>query len=338
MKFLLHTILLVTLGADAKLRGHSSGTEESQNNGRKLQAVTVDGCSYSKVVAAYGSQTAAATALGVDDSPSAIKDKLTSICGSVYAPTVEFDDVFGEGPQHTKNYFDGDGKWNDKENLGDAYNRSEDAYILQVTLEKAATTKGIKLPDIPNFNTCEQQSAMCCFAEAVKDTDVCAIDLFKSPTSTHIRADGKQWGIINDTTSPVKCVGFAWPDHGVGSNLAGNALFSAVYTNFYQNGYTKNVVGSPLCACSEQMPMVTKASCIDAKASFTISGGSATAGPISFESCAEGTLKEKLVTMAEGGDIAYGYKNVAAMQMPDTCAAGISEFVGRKGYATSATA
>eukprot|EP00985_Skeletonema_marinoi_P034550 scaffold44224_cov270-Skeletonema_marinoi.AAC.1 len=120
---------------------------------------------------------------------------------------------------------------------------------------------------MPNFNidpdaekgSCKLNTAMCCFVESqfdfVDNSDICRHDLSKSPQSNHIKS---AWSVFSGDESS-HCVGFTWED---GDIYKGNTLF---YTSLYQtvvNGYMGNVPGAPMCACVEQMPVVTKADCV----------------------------------------------------------------------------
>merc|ERR1712008_662215 len=48
----------------------------------------------------------------------------------------------------------------------------------------------------------------------------------------------------------------------MGARFKGNNLFYvSMYDHLTQRGYARNVPGAPMCACVEQMPVVTRADC-----------------------------------------------------------------------------
>jgi hypothetical protein len=330
----LYTLLFLPT-AYASLRGIVNQSDNSDNVTHRSLQVTVTSCTYKAVVDAFGSSAAAATALGVTDDATEIKNALTAKCGAATTPTLDFEKVLGEGPQHVKNFFDGDGKWNDKENLGANYNRAEDAYILQKAFDGVSKNTVIKLPEIENFKECKHQAAYCCWQEAEKNTDVCAVDVYRNPTTNHVKDAGKQWAIINDLTSASNCKGFTWASHGTKANLAGNALFYTVYEGFYKSGFTKNTVGSPMCGCMEQMPVVTNVDCVEVKESYTIGGGSVTLGPITYGACSVPSVKEKMSQMVKDGDAPKFQETILGWQISESCDAGIKQFLSTKGYVKS---
>jgi hypothetical protein len=191
--------------------------------------------------------------------------------------------------QHDRRYFDGGGKIKDGEN-----SFAIDFANLQRFITNGMEKTIIDWPNyaqketyndnngygkngyITNFNidpdaekgSCKLNTAMCCYTESVKDnfvdnTDVCRHDLSTSPQSNHIKAG---WSVFSGD-EPAHCVGFTWKAGDASDIYKGNALF---YSSLYQtatNGYMGNVPGAPMCACVEQMPVVTKADCVTATGS-----------------------------------------------------------------------
>jgi hypothetical protein len=69
-----------------------------------------------------------------------------------------------------------------------------------------------------------------------------------------------------DSEGSVNCMGFTWTDdENDPANLyKGNLLFEvAIRYGLKENGYTRSVPHAPMCACVEQMPVVSKADCTD---------------------------------------------------------------------------
>ena len=128
-----------------------------------------------------------------------------------------------------------------------------------------------------NFENCETRAAMCCWtqdrqadddngncaqpydedcvdADPADNTDVCYVDLERSPQSNRVENgltvfDGEQEG-------DVHCHGFAWSNNAnepsalfKGSNL----FYVSMYDHLGIRGYVRNVPGAPMCGCVEQV-------------------------------------------------------------------------------------
>lgn len=220
--------------------------------------------------------------VGADGVERDVVAELTELCKYDWA--VQFGEIQGSY-QKDKNFFDGGGNPQGGEHAS-AY---EFMAPLTRFIDNSMYTRVISWPEYaqreeynaangygvngysPNFNidpdadkgSCKMNTAMCCFTESIKDvenTDVCRHDLSTSPQSNHINYG---WSIF-DEDLPAYCVGFTW-DEGTDSDFyKGNALF---YASLYQtavNEYTGNIPGAPMCACLEQMPVVTEAACVTA--------------------------------------------------------------------------
>ena len=144
-------------------------------------------------------------------------------------------------------------------------------------------------PYMSNFNdtgSCGLRAAMCCFVDKKKKkngsalaaanqhknkTRVCHHDLYASRRSTHV---GQGYGVYTDdgtTMAAAHCVGMAW-DANEGSDsyqYRGNVLADISFGTFQREGYSKNIPGSPMCACVEQMPVVTRDAVACRKATVT---------------------------------------------------------------------
>jgi len=142
-------------------------------------------------------------------------------------------------------------------------------------------------PYMSNFDLdegCNANTVMCCYVDgAPGQAGVChPPELEKSKFSHHTRR-GHGWGKFGEEPPQnAYCVGFTWnssisePD--LDYALKGNLLLDISYGNRANNGYGKNIPGSPLCGCIEQMPTVTAASC------KTISGPSSVSYTFLYES------------------------------------------------------
>jgi len=153
--------------------------------------------------------------------------------------------------------------------------------------------------------SCKLKTAMCCFVESAKDnfvdnSDACHHDLSNSPQSNHVNSG---WSLYSGD-EPTHCVGFTWKDGDVSDTYKGNALFYASLYQTAMNGYMGNIPGAPMCACVEQMPVVTKADCVTAKGAgltykFTVD---ATTGEVSathsvtmtYSDCGDNDLKAEV--------------------------------------------
>merc|ERR1711862_474191 len=107
-------------------------------------------------------------------------------------------------------------------------------------------------------------SAGCQDAEPLDNTDVCYVDIKDSFLASHTE-DGY---VVypGDSEGNVNCMGFTWTDNEDDpANLyKGNLLFEvAMRYGLKENGYTRSVPHAPMCACVEQMPVVSKAACKD---------------------------------------------------------------------------
>jgi hypothetical protein len=116
--------------------------------------------------------------------------------------------------------------------------------------------------------SCDMNTVMCCFTDSAKDalpdnTDVCHHDLSSSKQSNHVN---NGWSVFTADDS-AHCVGFTWEDGAASDTYKGNALFYASLYQTASKGYMSNVPGAPMCACMEQMPVVTEAACVTATGS-----------------------------------------------------------------------
>merc|ERR1712157_698775 len=72
----------------------------------------------------------------------------------------------------------------------------------------------------------------------------------------------------NDEEGPIHCHGLAWgmdenePDFRYRGN---NLFYVSMSDHLHDRGYTRAVQGSPMCACVENMPLVTRSDCTEIK-------------------------------------------------------------------------
>ena len=159
--------------------------------------------------------------------------------------------------------------------------------------------------------SCQMNTAMCCFVENINaddfvdNSDTCRHDLSESQQSNHVKSG---WGIFSGEEA-THCVGFTWEEGTDSGVYKGNSLF---YSSLYQtamNGYIGNVPGAPMCACLEQMPVVTRADCVTATGTdlsykFTIDADGKVAAThsvkMSYSNCAVNDLKAQVKEVHAG--------------------------------------
>jgi len=174
----------------------------------------------------------------------------------------------------------------------------DDAYFVDGLYDSHAQHKPIEYPShLDNFDQCELRSVMCCWpsdrqandnngncatpydercvdADPADNTDLCAVDMARS-TSTSIKVPDGLAFFEGNTEGPIHCHGFAWgfDDMEADSRYKGNNLFYvSMYDHMYQRGYVRNVPGAPMCGCVEKMPIVSRSDCteIDAEETWRI--------------------------------------------------------------------
>jgi len=166
----------------------------------------------------------------------------------------------------------------------------------------------IEHPDsLTNFDQCSTNAVMCCWPkdrqandhngncgtpydtacidkDPADNTDLCYVEMEKGQLSTGFNTSGIQMFPGDDgsrNTKPstdyaegqIHCHGFAWSEDETDKSAVykGNNLFYiSMYDHMLQRGYVKNIPGAPMCACTDQMPVVTRSDCteIDVEESF----------------------------------------------------------------------
>jgi hypothetical protein len=144
---------------------------------------------------------------------------------------------------------------------------------------------------IQDLDGCDLNAAYCCFAQdrqagdnngncatpyeyncvdkdPADNTNICYIDHSRSSKSSHVSGGFSIFGDLvknkENIEGSVHCHGFAWSEDELhrDSVLKGNLLFYvSMYDHLTQRGYARNIPGSPMCACAENMAVVTRADC-----------------------------------------------------------------------------
>jgi regulation of enolase protein 1 (concanavalin A-like superfamily) len=146
-----------------------------------------------------------------------------------------------------------------------------------------------------NNGNCEDPSDMQCVdANPADNTDLCYVRNGSNHVSLFPNDDNNEQPYRAE--APIHCHGFAWEDDANDSSgvyKANNLFFVSMYDHLYQRGYVKEVPGAPMCGCSEQMPVVSRADCTQLEVvqsfQFEYDGTSFTANvadvSIEFKSC-----------------------------------------------------
>eukprot|EP00546_Thalassionema_frauenfeldii_P000288 CAMPEP_0178931966 /NCGR_PEP_ID=MMETSP0786-20121207/22275_1 /TAXON_ID=186022 /ORGANISM="Thalassionema frauenfeldii, Strain CCMP 1798" /LENGTH=540 /DNA_ID=CAMNT_0020609045 /DNA_START=216 /DNA_END=1835 /DNA_ORIENTATION=+ len=162
--------------------------------------------------------------------------------------------------------------------------------------------KKVRYPkELDNFNldSCDMNAVMCCWPldrqandnngncatpydtncidkDPADNTDICGVHLDRGKFSTNVNSDGYTIfeGDNDDGEGAAHCHGFAFSnnENDAETRYMGNNLFYiSMYDHLYKRGYARNFPGSPMCACVEHMPIVTRSDCtqIDASETFT---------------------------------------------------------------------
>jgi len=172
--------------------------------------------------------------------------------------------------QWDNNYFDGWTLWNRETTL------NEDGDSIRRTWDIHEQTR-IAWPDLEgsyeddNFQNCDARAVMCCFtdnhqAEMSTNSELCYHDMEDSATSNHIKAG---WTLFDSETEAAYCTAFSWHDDEghMTARYRGNALFyTSMYSGLYDAGMAKSIPSAPMCACIEQMPVVSHADCVSVTA------------------------------------------------------------------------
>jgi hypothetical protein len=145
---------------------------------------------------------------------------------------------------------------------------------------------------IQDLDGCDLNAAYCCFAQdrqagdnngncatpyeyncvdkdPADNTNICFVDHTRSKKANHVDGGFSIYGDLKtgkeNIEGAVHCHGYVWPDADplrADAVLKGNLLFYvSMYDHMTQRGYVRNIPGSPMCACAENMAVVTRADC-----------------------------------------------------------------------------
>mmetsp|Transcript_7445 Transcript_7445/g.10812 ORF Transcript_7445/g.10812 Transcript_7445/m.10812 type:complete len:712 (+) Transcript_7445:136-2271(+) len=156
------------------------------------------------------------------------------------------------------------------------------------------SSKQVEFPtQISNFQSCQSNSVMCCWVtdrqsgdangncaspydsqcvdkDPGDNTDLCYVDHNSSNTVDGATSNGEELFPFDDDNNsgnaegPIHCHGFAWSNDPLDftARYNGNkAFFVAPYDHMNQRGYVRAVPGASMCACTEKMPVVSRADC-----------------------------------------------------------------------------
>jgi hypothetical protein len=144
---------------------------------------------------------------------------------------------------------------------------------------------------VQDLDGCDLNAAYCCFAQdrqagdnngncatpyeyncvdkdPADNTNICLVDHTRSTKANHVSAGFSLYGDLKrgreNIEGSVHCHGFAWGEDplDVDNVYKGNLLFYvSMYDHLTQRGYARNIPGSPMCACAENMAVVSRADC-----------------------------------------------------------------------------
>jgi len=234
--------------------------------------------------------------LGVSNNRKA-KKKIKDMCNSFMAN--EYQSSFlkygNEFTSFGKQYFDGSTEWNEHRQTDQGTSDGTTSQILSVeaavvnqVYDTIAQQQGMEFPDgLSNFENCDIGAAMCCWIQdrqandnngncdtpydqncvdkdPMDNTDICYVDMTRDNSSSNVPAG---FAIFEDESEgDTHCHGFAWDsdNSAVDALYKGNNLFYvSMYDHLYSRGYVRTVPGAPMCACVEQMPVVSRSDCTE---------------------------------------------------------------------------
>jgi hypothetical protein len=218
---------------------------------------------------------------------------------------ISWSDVTQKGEKFDKEYYDGNGDWNEEHQSnyphpphvpGRASNvLNRDVERVDDLYESIIQRYPLEWPDtLTNFEDCQYQSAMCCWttdrqandhngncetpydencldADPGDNTDLCSVDMGRSiKDSVHV--DGGFALFPENTEGPIHCHGLAWGEDESEADYrfrANNLFFVSMSDHLHDRGYVRAVQGAPMCACVENMPIVSRSDCTEITATET---------------------------------------------------------------------
>lgn len=238
----------------------------------------------------------------------------------------EFSDIANAGYQFDREFMNGGSEWNNA--------LKPDLSRIQYVEDNVH--KGITFPTyLTNFESCDSKAVMCCWtsdstdaglgscedsagcfdAEPDKNTDVCYVDITDSPKASHTEAGKILYP--GESEGSTNCMGFTWTDDedNTSTLYKGNLLFEiAMKYGLKDNGYTRSVPHAPMCSCVEQMPVVSRADCMDATVT---DNWSFTPDPDSGLLTLYQSSVDLVYNDCNGDDLATHYSNVHGSSISD---------------------
>lgn len=182
----------------------------------------------------------------------------------------------------------------DASRVNDVYNYEARRKVIEfptATIESFNPHTGNDVGGIADLDGCDLNAAYCCFAQdrqagdnngncaapyehnchdkdPADNANICYIDHERSSKSSHVDSGFSIFGDLltnkENIEGSVHCHGLAWGDSPLQPDniYKGNLLFFiSMYDHMTQRGYVRNIPGSPMCACAENMAVVTRADC-----------------------------------------------------------------------------
>jgi len=226
-----------------------------------------------------------------------------------YSSGIPFDLIHEQGDGFLQKFFNGRGSWNtqtatvyplskDTQGQGILHRELEEDAAHLRTFQEAYGEHGlVHWPsELPNFSSCQMNTAYCCWPRDRQandgngncglDYDVNCIDKDPADNTDLCYNEGQEATFVfpnddhhssdNNAEGAIHCHGFAWaddPNHSSAAFKANNLFYISMYDHLYQRGYVNNIPGAPMCACAEQMPVVSRSDCteMDVQQKFEIS-------------------------------------------------------------------
>merc|ERR1719356_474985 len=287
--------------------GTSACNYDSLVNSVKQRLDNPDIMSYDAIQCPHSAAEELALHLGTNITEIELKKIVSDACkqASVRNPigTLEWSEVTGKGDKFDKEYYDGNGEWNEEHQTNQPhppYYEGQPSNILKRDAQHIddvyhgyAQSGPIQWPgDAPtsmsNFENCELQSAMCCWvsdrqandnngnchtpydsrcidADPADNTEICGVSMKRS-IKDGVHVDDGFVIYEKDEEGPTHCHGFAWGKDESEADFryrANNLFYVSMSDHLHDRGYVRPVQGAPMCACVENMPIVTRSDCTE---------------------------------------------------------------------------
>jgi hypothetical protein len=213
--------------------------------------------------------------------------------------TVSWSEVTQKGDKFDKEYYDGNGDWNEEHQSNHPHPPflpgrpsnvlNREAERVDDLYENHLQRYPLEWPEnMSNFENCQYQSAMCCWvsdrqandnngncatpydlncldADPGDNTDLCAVDMARSNKDS-VHVDDGFVLFPENTEGPIHCHGLAWGEDETEADFrfrANNLFFVSMSDHLHDRGYVRAVQGAPMCACVEDMPIVSRSDCTE---------------------------------------------------------------------------